>query len=154
MRITLLYLFLAASLFGYCQTGTMPIVEKVEGDISAKTIQEGDTTVNTAPKIFSFVEQMPEFPGGNEALNAFIQNNIQYPEYEKHELIMGKVFVRFIVNEDGHISNATVQRGVTENLDKEALRVVSLLPAFKPGLQQGKAVKVYYIAPIMFKLMD
>jgi protein TonB len=104
------------------------------------------------PKIFTIVEQMPEFPGGEGELFKFIQQNISYPAMERDNDIQGRVIVGFVVNEDGSVSDVAVKKGVSNGLDKEAVRVVKLLPKFKPGKQQGKSVKVAYVLPIMFKL--
>ena len=103
-------------------------------------------------KVFTVVEQMPEFPGGDEALFKFIQKNIQYPDMERENDIQGRVVVGFTVNTDGTLTDIAVKKGVSSGIDKEAVRVVKLLPNFKPGKQQGKAVRVSYILPIMFKL--
>ena len=104
------------------------------------------------PKVFTIVEQMPEFPGGEGELFKFIQQNISYPAMERDNDIQGRVIVGFVVNEDGSVSDVAVKKGVSNGLDKEAIRVVKLLPKFKPGKQQGKSVKVAYVLPIMFKL--
>ena len=95
---------------------------------------------------------MPEFPGGDEAMKIFIQKNIHYPDVAKENNIQGKVVVGFVVNENGSVSDVTVKKGVSKELDAEAIRVVRLMPKFKPGKQKGEAVKVLYILPIMFKL--
>ena len=102
-------------------------------------------------KVFTFVEQMPEYIGGEKAMLAFIHKNLHYPKTENNDLATGRVFVRFIVNEDGSVSDATIMRSVNEALDKEVLRVVSALPNFKPGRHQGKAVKVYYTLPVLLE---
>ena len=111
-----------------------------------------ETKVVEEPKVFNVVEQMPEFPGGDGALFSFIQNNIQYPSMERDNDIQGKVIVGFVVMEDGAIADVSIKRAVSPGLDKEAARVVRLLPKFKPGKQQGKAVRVNYVLPIVFKL--
>jgi protein TonB len=103
-------------------------------------------------KIFTFVEQMPQFPGGDAALVKFLQKKIKYPKEELSKDIQGKVLIKFVVNEDGKVSDVTVERGASPGLDKEAVRVVKSMPKFKPGKQQGKAVKVYFMLPIIFKL--
>jgi protein TonB len=103
-------------------------------------------------KVFQVVEQMPEFPGGEEAMMKFIQKNIQYPDMERENDIQGRAVVGFVVNEDGSLTDIAVKRSVSSGIDKEAVRVVKLLPKFKPGKQQGKAVKVQFMLPIMFKL--
>jgi protein TonB len=102
--------------------------------------------------VFTFVEQLPEFPGGDMGVVKFLSQNVQYPQYERDRDIQGKVLVRFIVMEDGSVSDVTVMRGVSPGLDAEAVRVIKMLPKFKPGMQQGKPVKVYYNIPISFKL--
>jgi protein TonB len=139
----------------------MPKDEKAE--ISTKT-QEGDPNAKIEepiveapaaveePKVFTFVEQMPEFPGGELELMKFLQKNIQYPQMERDNDIQGKVLLRFVVSEEGAVGDVSVLRGVSPGIDKEAVRVVKSLPKFKPGKQQGKSVKVYYNLPVMFKL--
>ena len=101
---------------------------------------------------FNIIEEPAEFPGGNRALYSYISNNVKYPVIAQENGIQGKVYVKFIVNEQGVVSNAEILRGVDPSLDKEALRVVNSLPNFKPGRQRGKAVKVYYNAQISFQL--
>lgn len=105
-----------------------------------------------ADKIFVVVEDMPEFPGGEMALRAFIGNAIKYPVIAQENGIQGKVYVTFVVGKDGSVSNATIARGVDASLDKEALRVVNTLPKWKPGKQRGKPVNVSYTVPINFQL--
>ena len=104
------------------------------------------------PKVFKIVEQMPEFPGGDEALMKLIQRNMQYPDMEKANDIQGRVIMGFIINEDGSVSDIMVKKRVSPGIDKEAIRLIRMLPNFKPGRQQGKAVKVEYFLPIMFKI--
>jgi protein TonB len=95
---------------------------------------------------------MPEFPGGEGELMKFLQKNIQYPQMERDNDIQGKVIVRFTVQEDGSVADVNVIRAVSPGLDKEAVRVVKIMPKFKPGRQQGKAVKVFYNVPVIYKL--
>jgi protein TonB len=109
------------------------------------------TTVEEA-KIFTFVEQMPEFPGGDKGLIQFLQKKIKYPKRDRDLDIEGKVIIRFVVNENGKVTDVHVLRSAEHDLDEEAVRVVKQMPKFKPGKQQGKAVKVYYNVPIVFKL--
>ncbi|MFR2069570.1 MAG: TonB family protein [Bacteroides nordii] len=94
-------------------------------------------------------ETMPEFPGGNTALMSFIQQNIQYPDPDI--CITGKVIVQFIISTDGNITNAKIVRGVHPKFDKEALRVVKLMPKWKPGTQKGKPVAMEYTIPVSFR---
>jgi periplasmic protein TonB len=102
--------------------------------------------------IFVVVENMPEFPGGDLALRKFIAASIKYPVSASENGIQGKVFVNFVVDKDGRISNVKVARGVDPSIDREALRVVMTLPKWRPGLQRGKAVRVSYTIPISFQL--
>lgn len=102
---------------------------------------------------FYVIEKKPEFPGGGEAaLMKWIVQNIQYPQIAKDMGIKGKVFVQFIIDKDGSVTNAEIIRGVDPSLDKEALRVVKSMPKWKPGEQRGKAVKVSFQIPINFTL--
>ena len=103
-------------------------------------------------KVFSFVEQNPIFPGGDAALMKFLQQNINYPKRARRLDIEGKVVVKFIIDENGAITNVQVVKSVDKDLDAEAIRVVKLLPNFIPGHQQGKPVKVYFNLPIVFRL--
>lgn len=103
-------------------------------------------------KVFFIVEEMPEFPGGELALRQFIANAIKYPVIAQENGIQGKVYVTFVVDADGGISDAKIARGVDPSLDKEALRVVNMLPKWKPGKQRGKPVRVSYTVPINFVL--
>ncbi len=104
------------------------------------------------PQVFFIVEEMPEFPGGELALRKYLAENVKYPEMAKENDIQGTVYVRFVVDTDGSVKNVELMRGVDPLLDKEALRVVSSLPKFKPGKQRGKAVKVSHQVPIKFAL--
>jgi len=103
-------------------------------------------------QVFFIVEEMPEFPGGEAALRAFIAKSINYPVIAQENGIQGKVYVTFVVDRDGGISDAKIARGVDPSLDKEALRVVNTLPKWKPGKQRGKPVRVSYTVPISFVL--
>ena len=103
--------------------------------------------------IFEVVEQMPEFPnGGMAGLMQYLSKNIKYPTIAQENGTQGRVTVQFVVNRDGSIVDAKVLRGVDPYLDKEAIRVVSSMPKWKPGMQRGKAVRVKYTVPVMFRL--
>ena len=103
-------------------------------------------------EFFMVVENMPEFPGGDLGLMNYIKKNVKYPPIAKEYNITGKVFVSFIVNQSGSVTNVKIVRGVDKNLDAEALRVVKSLPKYKPGKQRGKAVRVMFTIPINFTL--
>jgi TonB family protein len=109
-----------------------------------------DQVVKTPPYIV--VEEMPMYPGGELELLKFIAMNTQYPEAAKAEGIEGRVIVRFIVNTEGNTEGITVLKGVHPLLDNEAIRVVSRMSGFRPGMQDGKAVNVWYMVPITFTL--
>ena len=102
--------------------------------------------------IFQVVEEMPQFPGGLSEAMKFLAKNIKYPVEAQQAKIEGRVIVRFVVGRDGSVSNVEVVRGVSPELDAEAVRVVSLMPKWIPGKQRGKAVAVKYTMPIMFRL--
>ncbi len=101
---------------------------------------------------FIVVEEMPMFPGGEAALLQYIADNTQYPEVAKENNIQGRVIVRFCVTSRGGVDKVSILKGVDPELDKEAMRVVQTLPAFKPGKQGGKPVPVWYMVPITFTL--
>lgn len=105
------------------------------------------------PNVFEVVEKMPEFPnGGMPGLMKYLSDNIRYPEAAKVAGIQGRVTVVFVVDKDGSITNVETLRGVDAELDKEAIRVISSMPKWIPGMQKGKAVKVRYTVPVMFRL--
>ena len=104
------------------------------------------------PGVYVVVEQMPEFPGGDKELYQFIADNLKYPAEAKEKGIKGRVFVNFIVEPDGSVSDIRVLRGIGGGCDEEAVRVVESMPKFKPGIQNGEAVRVSYTVPVNFKL--
>jgi len=106
----------------------------------------------TADAPFVVVEEMPAFPGGDAELINFITSNTKYPEAAIAEKIEGRVIIRFVVNTEGKVEGLTVLKSVHPLLDAEALRVVSALPAFKPGRQGGEAVNVWFSVPVTFSL--
>ncbi len=110
------------------------------------------TMSEAPPEPFVVVEEMPMFPGGETALNSYIATNIKYPEAARKEGIEGKVIVKFCINDKGGVERISVLRGVSKELDKEAVRVISTLPEFLPGKQGGVPVYVWYIAPVKFAL--
>ncbi|WP_308549648.1 M56 family metallopeptidase [uncultured Parabacteroides sp.] len=115
--------------------------------------EEGAEAVKRARnQIFTVVEVMPEFPGGQGALLKFLKTNVKYPESAMKEGIEGRVSCSFVVGKDGVISDAEVIRGVSPALDEEALRVVNSMPVWSPGKQRGEAVNVKYTVPVTFRL--
>ena len=136
----------------------------IEEDIMASTedntewvdIDDYDVvTVEPEPEeeeIFMVVEDQPEFPGGTAALLDYLRKNIKYPAICRENNIQGRVLVTFIVNKDGAIVEPEVVKSVHPQLDREALRVISTMPNWKPGSQRGKPVRVKYTVPVNFRL--
>ncbi|HKJ43809.1 MAG TPA: energy transducer TonB [Sunxiuqinia sp.] len=138
---------------------------KIDDELEIEDTEADDNTaIDVAPviqdkeeassdsQVFFIVEDMPEFPGGELALRKFIANAIKYPVIAQENGIQGKVYVNFVVNKDGSVTDAKIARGVDPSLDKEALRVINSLPKWKPGKQRGKPVRVSYTVPINFVL--
>jgi len=129
-------------------------VENVEGtgevvfeEPVAEVVDNGD-----ADKIFTMVEQQPEYAGGLEAMYKFINKNMKYPAQARRMGVEGQVFVGFVVDAEGRISEVKTIKGIGAGCDEEAMRVIQLMPPWKPGRQSGKAVKVRFVLPIKFKL--
>jgi len=109
-------------------------------------------SADTSGQVFAIVEKMPQFPGGEKAINEFISKTLQYPVIAQENGIQGKVVCSFIINQDGSVTDAEVISGVDPSLDREALRIVSAMPKWTPGTQRGKAVRVKYTMPVTFTL--
>ncbi len=107
-------------------------------------------------KVYAYtkIQVMPEFKGGDEELKRFLQRNVNYPWKEQSNDIQGTVVIRFTVGEYGKLVDAKVFRSASTNFDKEALRVVKMLPDFTPGKMRGRPVSVYYNVPVIYKLQD
>jgi len=119
-----------------------------------KEVKDVFVPVEQNPEFFDVVEQMPEYPGGAHALFEYLAKNIRYPESAEKAGIQGRVIATFVVMKDGSISNVKVVKSVSPELDGEALRVLSSMPNWTPGMQNGKAVNVKYTVPISFALPD
>ena len=105
-----------------------------------------------ATKVFDVVEEMPSFPGGQGALMSYLASNIKYPVVAQENGVQGRVIVSFVVERDGSISDVRVARSVAPSLAREAQRVVKSMPRWKPGKQNGSAVRVKYTVPVVFRL--
>ena len=103
-------------------------------------------------KVFDVVEQMPSFPGGMAALMAYLQKSIKYPPVAEENGIQGRVVCTFVVERDGSVTDVRVAKSVDPSLDKEAVRVVSAMPKWIPGKQNGQSVRVKYTLPVTFRL--
>lgn len=117
-----------------------------------EVIVEDKKPVVEETKVFTSVEQMPQFPGGEAELLKWISTHIKYPAIAMENNVQGKVVVQFVVTRDGSIGEVKIARGKDPDLDKEAMRVVKTLPKFIPGKMNGQAVNVWYTLPINFKL--
>ena len=147
--------------------------ERMQTDAIAGTVtnSEGSTDINNfrerineiviedkkpaeeAPvEIFKSVEQMPQFPGGDEALIKFLSSHINYPPMAAENNVQGRVVVAFVVDKNGKVGEVKVVRSVDKDLDKEAVRVCKSLPKFSPGRQNGIPVSVWYTLPVTFRL--
>jgi protein TonB len=129
-----------------------------EGDpngIDKTLLGDGDGTIgDAAPEIVTFAEQMPEFEGGDEARISFLQKNINYPPLARENSIEARVQIQFVVGLDGKISEVTPLTHKGWGLEEEAVRVVKMMPPWKPGKQNGKTVPVRFSIPIVFKLAN
>ena len=123
-------------------TETETILEQPVYDTEAATLQDS---------IYRVTEVMPEYPGGPNEMMKYLQENIKYPQSAKDNKIEGRVYVTFVVEKDGSITNATVLRGIDKECDAEALRVVSSMPKWNPGQQDGKNVRTQFAIPIIYK---
>lgn len=110
-------------------------------------VPDNDTT------IYTVVDEMPQFPGGDSAMVAYITNNVHYPQTEKEKGIQGKVFVGFVIEKDGAVSDVEIKRGIGEECDAEAVRVVKGMPNWEPGKQSGVVVRTAMVLPINFKIV-
>ncbi|MCE1201791.1 MAG: energy transducer TonB [Bacteroidia bacterium] len=131
---------------------------KINVDVDQKTVIEvyvppvKEEEEIVEQEIFTIVESMPEFPGGQQAMLEFIARNIKYPPLARESGIQGRVFVNFVVEPDGSVSNVKVIRGIGGGCDEEAIRVVQSMPKWVPGRQRGKPVRVSFNLPVRFTL--
>lgn len=137
-----------------------PTQEQLQETVAATETQEGEKVDEAPPPVvesdepvlFAAVEEKPTFPGGEAAFYKYLEKNMQYPEMEKEQGIKGKVWVDFLIDKNGEVADVKIARGVSPGLDKEALRVMKAMPAWSPGKQNGRPVKVKYTLPINFNL--
>lgn len=132
--------------------GDVVVFEEIEGEMPEIFPEVGE--VEGESDVYQIVEQMPKFPGGEAELFHYISKNIHYPQEAKEKGIQGRVFIGFVIEKDGSVSNIRNLRGVDSELDAEAIRVVESMPRWKPGMHRGEPVRVSYQIPIVFKLED
>jgi protein TonB len=127
--------------------------DEAEGEVlKAKEVVVDEKPKEEETKVFDVVEQMPQFPGGPQALFEYLSKNIKYPVVAEENGIQGRVIVTFVVERDGSITDVKVAKSVDPSLDKEAQRVVRSMPHWIPGKQNGAAVRVKYTVPVTFRL--
>jgi len=127
-------------------------VEITEEDVIEDVVFEEPVEEEVADEVFTIVEQQPEFPGGMGAFYQYVQKKLKYPSQARRMGIEGKVFVQFVVDKAGNITEVVAVRGIGAGCDEEAVRVIGGSPKWKAGKQRGKSVKVRMILPITFKL--
>ena len=127
------------------------IEDEVIEEVDNSDVDVIEEEPDDAPPVH-FTEEMPEFPGGPEALNSFLTKEIQYPEVARNNGIMGTVLVEFVVEKDGRVSNAKVKVPLFPDCDKEAVRGVMAMPKWKPGKNMGKPVRCFYQVPVTFRM--
>lgn len=142
----------AVLLMAGCQPANGEAVEQEEIPFEATNVDESAPLDANTDEVFKVVEVDPEFPGGEEALYKYLAENIKYPIMAKNNKVEGRVYITFVIEKDGTVSDAKVLRSVNEELDAEALRVINAMPKWKPGTQRGVPVRVQYNIPISFKL--
>ena len=121
-------------------------------DFNNLIFQNSNSPIDKEEEIVIIAEEMPEFPGGERALVNYLAVNVKYPLIAQENGIEGKVYVSFVIDENGNVYDVNILRGVDASLDNEALRVVKGMPKWSPGKQGGKPVKVRYNVPIYFEL--
>ena len=124
--------------------------------LSIQTTEDNPVQIirNNNDSIYQIVDEMPQYPGGEAAMMKFVSENVKYPQEAKDKDIAGRVFVSFVVEKDGSVSTVKVMRGIGGGCDEEAVRVVKAMPKWKPGIKDGKPVRVSYMMPFTFKLSD
>ena len=113
-----------------------------------------DVATSKEDTVYQIVEKMPQYTGGESALMKYVSENIKYPEKAKEDGIQGRVFISFVIEKDGSVSNVKVVRGIGGGCDEEAARVIAGMPKWQPGMQKGKPVRVNYMMPVFFKLTE
>ena len=155
LKLLLVLPFLAAAiLIQSCNfaTDTTEEVTVKDIEVAKESIPVPEEPKAPEDEVFTVVEDMPVYPGGIQEMMNFLANNIRYPEQARREEKQGNVFVNFVIEKDGAVSNVTILRGIGAGCDEEAKRVVELMPKWKPGYQRGQAVRVSFNLPVKFTL--
>jgi len=141
MRSLVITVFSFLSVYGFAQVDTKIEFKDVEKEIPIESTE-----------VFTVVEIQAEFPGGITKLNEFISANLRYPKKAKRKKIEGTVYVEFIIQKDGTVTDPKVIKGISKECDAEALRIAQIMPNWRPGKQRGIAVKARFVYPIKFKI--
>jgi TonB family protein len=129
-----------------------PVTQKIAEDYLPVGSNINDTV--KAGKVFTYVDQLPEFKGGQAGLSRYLATNLRYPGESMDNNVEGKVLVKFVVCEDGSLCDEVIIRGLDSSINKEVLRVVRAMPKWNPGKQNGKEVKTYFVLPVTFKFQE
>ena len=135
IKVVLIYVFSVFSCFAFGQDAV-----------------KRDTISQNSEKVFTIVEEMPQFPGGDEGLKKYLMKEVDYPKEAKKKGITGKVFVTFVVTNTGKVTDVRILRGAGNGFDEEVLRVIKAMPDWTPGKQDGKPVNVQFTLPVNFTL--
>lgn len=145
-------LFFVVSCKNIDKTDEQAITPPVSGQVPKDSATIATKATDATEEPFVLVEEMPQFPGGDKALLGFIAKNIKYPPTAMKKGIQGKVILKFVVSKTGSVENIKVLKSVDPECSKEAIRVIQLMPKWKPGKQNGVEVPVYFVLPVMFRL--
>lgn len=150
-KIIVLFILTTVSTYALAQSETNDSTFMSPGQQKEVVIE--DPTLDPVVELFA-VEQQPEFPNGTAALYQFLGQNIKYPEIAQHDNIEGSVVLILVIEKDGTIGNIKVIKELGGGCTEEAIRVVKMMPIWKPGMHNGQLVRVRYTLPILFKLSD
>lgn len=134
------------------EVGIINAEAKADEALEFTRVEVKEEVEDVEEEVFLVVEEDPEFPGGLDALSKFIADNIKYPQLAKENNITGKVFVSFVVEKDGRVGQVKILRDIGGGCGNEAVRVVKMMPRWKPGKQRGKAVRTQFNLPVNFDL--
>lgn len=154
LKLLLTVPVLIALVFIFSCSSNSEVLPELNQETEVQAVENEVSSTDGTDEVFFVVEEMPEFQGDNTGakFRQYIGENLEYPKIAKENGISGKVFIEFIINEDGEMSNVSIKRGVDPVLDKEALRVIKSSPNWKAGKQRGINVSVQYTFPINFAL--
>jgi len=148
--LSLLALLLFRPSFTWAQAETVALTESSQPAAGAPATP----APAGAPAVYHATDEMPSFPGGAEAFQKFLRKELKYPEDALRRGVSGRVFIRFLVTDEGRIRDAEIVKGLGSGLDEEALRLVRIMPWWTPGRVNGQPVWVSYTMPILFRALD